>query len=120
MIPWTVACQAPLSVQFSKQEYWSGLPFPTPGDLPHPGIELMFLVSPALACNFFFLPLVPPGKPESRSGCTQFTELPVAEVLGVLFRTHPQQCGQCGLWWPHPATAAAVGIFAGAIYQWWE
>ena len=55
MTPWTVACQAPLSVQFSKQEYWSGLPFPTPGDLPHPGIELMFLVSPALACNFFFI-----------------------------------------------------------------
>ena len=52
--PWTVACQAPLSMQFSRQEYWSGLPFPTPGDLPHPGIELTFLVSPALACNFFF------------------------------------------------------------------
>ena len=63
---------------------------------------------------------MPPGKPESHGGCTQFTELPVAEVLGVLFRTHPQQCGQCGLWWPHPATAAAVGIFAGAIYQGWE
>ena len=37
--PWTVACQAPLSIEFSRQEYWSGLPFPTPGDLPHPGIE---------------------------------------------------------------------------------
>ena len=36
--PWTVACQAPLSMEFSKQEYWSGLPFPTPGDLPNPGI----------------------------------------------------------------------------------
>ena len=38
-IPWTVACQAPLSVGFSRQEYWSGLPFPSPGDLPDPGIE---------------------------------------------------------------------------------
>ena len=39
VIPWTVACQAPLSTGFPRQEYWSGLPFPTPGDLPDPGIE---------------------------------------------------------------------------------
>ena len=38
--PWTVACQAPLSMGFSRQEYWSGSPFPSPGDLPDPGIEL--------------------------------------------------------------------------------
>ena len=38
-ILWTVACQAPLSVEFFKQEYWSGLPFPSPGDLPDPGIK---------------------------------------------------------------------------------
>ena len=38
-IPWTVACQAPLSMGFSRQEYWSGLPFPSPGDLPNPEIE---------------------------------------------------------------------------------
>ena len=37
--PWTVAYQAPLPMGFSKQEYWSGLPFPSPGDLPDPGIE---------------------------------------------------------------------------------
>ena len=37
--PWTVACQAPLSMGFSRQEYWSGLSFPSPGDLPDPGIE---------------------------------------------------------------------------------
>ena len=37
--PWTVACQAPLSMGFSRQDYWSGLPFPSPGDLPNPGIE---------------------------------------------------------------------------------
>ena len=37
--PWTVVCQAPLSMGFSRQEYWSGLPFPSPGDLPDPGIE---------------------------------------------------------------------------------
>ena len=37
--PWTVACQAPLSMGFSRQKYWSGLPFPSPGDLPKPGIK---------------------------------------------------------------------------------
>ena len=45
--PWTVACQAPMSMEFSRQEYWSGLPFPTQGVLPGPGIE------PALADLFF-------------------------------------------------------------------
>ena len=39
MTPWTAAHQAPLSMRFSRQEYWSGLPFPSPGDLPNPGIE---------------------------------------------------------------------------------
>ena len=46
--PWTVACQAPLSMGFSRQEYWSELPFPSPGDLPGPGIELG---SPALQAD---------------------------------------------------------------------
>ena len=44
-----MACQAPLSMEFSRQEDWSGLPIPTPGDRLEPGIELTFLVSPALA-----------------------------------------------------------------------
>ena len=48
--PWTVAHQAPLSRGFLRQEYWSGLLFPSPGDLPYPGIELSF---PALAERFF-------------------------------------------------------------------
>ena len=39
VIPWTIACQAPLSMGFSRQEYWSGLLFPSPRDLPNPGIE---------------------------------------------------------------------------------
>ena len=49
----TVACQAPLSVELSRQEYWSGLLFPTAGDLPNPGIEHSSLASPALAHRFF-------------------------------------------------------------------
>ena len=51
--PWTVARQAPLSIEFSRQEYWSGLPFPSPGDLPDPAIELVSLISPASAGRFF-------------------------------------------------------------------
>ena len=61
MTPWTVARQAPLSVEFSRQEYWSGLPFPAPGNLPDPGVEPMSLASPALAGEFFTT--APPGKP---------------------------------------------------------
>ena len=45
--PWTIACQAPLSVGFSRQEYWSGLPCPHPGDLPNPGIKPTSSLSPA-------------------------------------------------------------------------
>ena len=56
--PWTVAHQAPLSMGFSRQEYWSGLPFPSPGDLPNPGIKPG---SPALQADS--LPSEPPCKP---------------------------------------------------------
>ena len=49
----TLALQAPLSMGFSRQQYWSGLPFPSVGDFPHPGIEPMSLTSPALAGRFF-------------------------------------------------------------------
>ena len=51
--PWTVARQASLSIGVSRQEYWSGLPFPSPGDLPNPGIEPMSLKSLTLAGRFF-------------------------------------------------------------------
>ena len=57
--PWTIAHQAPLSMGFSRQEYWSRLPFPSPGDLPNSGIKS---VSPALAGKFFTTE--PPGKPQ--------------------------------------------------------
>ena len=53
--PWTVACQAPLSMGFSKQEYWSGLPCPSPGDLPNPGIKLRSSASPALQADSLLL-----------------------------------------------------------------
>ena len=60
---WAVTLQAPLSMEFSKQEYWIELPFLTPGDLPDPGIEPTSLESPALAGRFFII--VPSGKPFS-------------------------------------------------------
>ena len=56
--PWTIAYQAPPSTKFSKQEYWSGLPYPSPGDLPNPGIEPGY---PTLQAGA--LPPEPPGKP---------------------------------------------------------
>ena len=61
--PWTVALQAPLSMGFPKQVYWSGLPFPSPGDLPNSGIEPE---SPALTGGFFTTE--PPGSPEAWLG----------------------------------------------------
>ena len=60
MTPWTVAHQAPLSMEFSRQENWSGLPFPSPGDLPDPGIEP---ASPALQADS--LPTEIQGKPQT-------------------------------------------------------
>ena len=51
--PWTVTHQAPLSMGFLRQEYWSGMPFPPPGDLPDPGIELASPVPPALHVESF-------------------------------------------------------------------
>ena len=60
--PWTIAHQAPPSMEFSRQEYWSGLPFPSPGDLSNPGIEPG---SPALQADT--LPSEPPGKSQVRS-----------------------------------------------------
>ena len=59
MTPWIVACQAPLYFEFSRQEYWSRLLFPTPGNLLDPGIKR---VSPALAGGFIIT--YPPGKPK--------------------------------------------------------
>ena len=86
---WTVARQAPLSIGFSRQEYWSGLPFPSPGDLPDPGIEPR---SPALQANS--LPLSHLGSPRAVAGwfTTMFCRnsaaagLPSMRVLNFIFK----------------------------------
>ena len=69
-IPWAVVCQTPLSIEFSKLEYWSELPFPSPGDLPNPGIKA---VSPALVGRVFTTE--PSGKPLMLLCCSLFTYL---------------------------------------------
>ena len=66
--PWTVTCQAPQSMGFSRQECWSGLPFPSPGDLPNPGTEPASLISPTVTVWFFITSVTweDPGEKEER------------------------------------------------------
>ena len=81
--PWTVAYQAPPSVGFSRQECWSGLPFPSPGDLPHPGIKPG---SPALWADA--LPSEPPGKPRKNHIVGQSSLAGELTPLIVIFLPH--------------------------------
>ena len=83
--PWTVACQAPLSIQLSRQEYCSGLPFPSPGDLPDPGIKPRSPASQADA-----LPAEPPGKPGSDELLTD-KEIEAPRLLVTCLRAQSQQ-----------------------------
>ena len=71
--PWTVVHQAALSLGFSRQEYWSGLPCPPPGGLPDPGIKPASLTSPALAGGFFTTST--PREAKSQFGLTMFQGL---------------------------------------------
>ena len=82
MTPWTVARQAPLSMEFSRQEYWSGVPFPSPGDLSNPGIEP---VSPASQVDSLLLSYL--GSPANSLGRCQFvvdSPKPIYLLLAVL------------------------------------
>ena len=101
--PWTVACQAPLSLGFPRQDYWSGLPRPPPGDLLHSGIEAR---SPALQADF--LPSEPLGKPQlsqvwfqgywnniiwyERSACSPFCPLHAYHVAHFCLTDAPRTC----------------------------
>ena len=81
--PWTVGCQAPLSMEFSSQECWNELPFSSPGDLPIPGIEPM---SPALAHGFFTTE--PPGKLQKEAWqneiCVDVLNIDVKVKAGII------------------------------------
>ena len=79
LTPWTVAHQVPLFMKFSRQEYCSGLPFPSPGHLPHPGIEPK---SPALAGRFFNTG--PPGKTSGTVKVVLFGAAPAKWKLIVI------------------------------------
>ena len=75
---WTIACQAPLSMGFPRQEYWSGWPFPSPEDLPNPEIEPVY---PVLAGGFYTTE--PPGKPSSSAlNFPKLSESPVSQRYG--------------------------------------
>ena len=80
--PWTVAHQDPLSMGFSRQEYWSGLPFPSPGDLPDPGIEPR---SPTLQSDA--LTSEPPGKP--RKAMTNLNSILKIRDITLVTKVHP-------------------------------
>ena len=91
--PWTVACQVPLSMGFSRQENWSGLPFPTQGDLPNPGTKPTSPASPAMAGGFFTT--APPGKPSEHcclaiktKKLTQFIQKFLVNIRITIFVTH--------------------------------
>ena len=94
MTPWTVACQAPLSTGFSRQEYWSGLLCPPPGELSDPGIEPEFLMSPAPSGRFF----------TSRATCKahsvlwfQSNVLATSPVSSLTLPSSPYRCTGCPL-----------------------
>ena len=88
--PWTVARQAPLSMGLSWQEYWSGLPFPSPGDLPDPGIGP---VSPALAGGFFTTK--PPEKPHELSDLSFYWTIHNESILSKKFAVNKYMYNHC-------------------------
>ena len=102
---WTVAHQAPLSMEFYRQEYWSGLPFLSPGDLPSPGIEPPSLASPALAGRFFTTSAIS-SKFNLTSPChTPYSSWsirfkPISQTLLLLFYPNPLP-GSCLLFSLH-------------------
>ena len=96
VIPWTVAHQAPLSMEISRQEYWSGLTFPTPGDLPNHGLNPQLL-----HCQVDSLPLVPPGKPSQKK---------VLVAQSCLTLCNPMDCSLLG--------SSVRGIFQARILEW--
>ena len=95
---WTTACQAPLSMGFSRQEYWSGLPCPPPGALPNPGIEPASAASPAVAGGFFTVSAAWEAQPWGRHG--EVRGAPSGQVLVSSAESPPT--AQLGT---HPSTA---------------
>ena len=91
---WTTAHQAPLSMGFSRQEYWSGLPCPSPGDLPGPGIEPTSLASPVLAGGFFTTSVT------REWGLNPMTSVLTGSRKGEDTPRRPHEDGETGVMWP--------------------
>ena len=91
---WTIAHQAPLSMGFSRQEYWSWLPCPSPGDLPDPGIEPTSLASPALAGGFFTTSVT------WEWGLNPMTSVLTRNRKGEDTQRRPCEEGEIGAMWP--------------------
>ena len=106
--PWTIACQAPLSMWLSRQEYWDGSPFPLPGARPNPGIEPTSLAAPAMAGGFFTISATCKAQEEGRLvSKNQFSHLFIFE-LGKVSASLPM-C-QALLWaWRRPSKYGAHG-----------
>ena len=103
--PWTLACQAPMSVEFSRQEYWTGLPFPPPGDLPDPGTKPTSPVPPALQVDFFTTE--PPGKPQGCWGSIRLNNF--VKVSQLQFGQAPS--------WTHSFTPVATQGRAAEVFR---
>ena len=115
--PWTVAYQVPPSMGFSRQEYWSGLPFPSPGDLPDPGIEPG---SPAFQADA--LTSEPPGKPSSELGMSKsWLGLSVSCLtnrISVVAQGGPWASLQCSSGGTMAVAAKSISLSAGAVSGW--
>ena len=94
--PWTIACQAPLSMEFSRHEYWSGLPCPLPGDLPYSGVKPMSLTSAALGGRFFTTSATKvPNKMTENTLCRKVPQRSWSPKQDLLGKTNTQNAFQC-------------------------
>ena len=103
--PWTIACQAPLSMGFSKQEYWSWLPCPSPGDLPNPGLEPASLMSWAMAGGF----LTTSTTWQKGVSVPPFSNPVLPYPCPVFFQPHPDLL---------PAFTGASSLYLASSWQW--
>ena len=120
--PWTIACQAPLSKGFSREEYWSGFPCPPPGDLPDSGIEPASLMSLAFSGGFFTTSATweasPQGQENSKEeeiilrGTSTFTR---GSVKSELLQPCPTLCDPMDC---SPSRSSVHGIFQTRILEW--
>ena len=125
--PWLTAHQVSLSMEFSKQEYWSGLPFPTPGNLPNPGIKPTYSASPVLTGRF--LTTAPAGQPSMLLNTLNLAKIkvplkcdyivsgcfPVPQLACAHAQSHPTVCEPMDY---SPPGSSVHGILQARILEW--